>query len=43
MSKLVIHQQAVTPAKAASIVKICPFGAISYTGGVLEISSACKM
>ena len=43
MSQLVINQKAVTPENAESIVKICPFGAISYTNGVLDISSACKM
>lgn len=43
MSKLVVNQKAVTPENAETIVKICPFGAISYVGGTLEISSACKM
>jgi electron transfer flavoprotein alpha subunit len=43
MSSLVINQKLVTPQTAESIVKICPFGAISYTNGSLEISSACKM
>ena len=43
MSKLVVNQKAVTPENAESIIKICPFGAISYTNGMLEISSACKM
>lgn len=43
MSKLVVNQKAVTPDNAETIVKICPFGAISYVGGTLEISSACKM
>ncbi|MBR2293313.1 MAG: electron transfer flavoprotein subunit alpha [Clostridia bacterium] len=43
MSKLVINQKAVTPENAPAIVKLCPFGAISYTNGMLEISSACKM
>ncbi|MBQ7322847.1 MAG: electron transfer flavoprotein subunit alpha/FixB family protein [Clostridia bacterium] len=43
MSKLVINQNAVTPENAEAIVRICPFGAISYAGGTLEISSACKM
>ncbi len=43
MSKLVINQKAVTPENAEAIIKICPFGAISYANGVLDISSACKM
>jgi len=43
MGKLVINQNAVTAENAEAIVKLCPFGAISYVGGALEISSACKM
>lgn len=43
MGKLVIHQDAVTEESAASLVKLCPFGAISYEKGRVEISSACKM
>lgn len=43
MSKLVVNQKLVTPESAAKLVKLCPFGAISYTGDNLEISSACKM
>ena len=43
MSKLVINQKAVTPENAEAIKKICPFGAISYENGKLDISSGCKM
>ncbi|MBE6635914.1 MAG: electron transfer flavoprotein subunit alpha/FixB family protein [Ruminococcaceae bacterium] len=43
MSRLVINQNAVTPENAEAIKKICPFGAISYVDGKLDISSACKM
>ena len=43
MGKLVVNTSRVTPERAAAAVKICPFGAISYTDGKLEISSACKM
>lgn len=43
MSQLVINQKAVTAENANQIVKICPFGAISYNGETLDISSACKM
>lgn len=43
MGKLVINHNSVTSEKAEALVKICPFGAISYTGGKLDISSACKM
>lgn len=43
MGKLVINKSKVTPESAASLEKICPFGAISYDGGEINISSACKM
>lgn len=43
MGKLVINQSLVTSENAEGIVKLCPFGAISYSGGELAISSACKM
>ena len=43
MGKLVVNTSRVTPDRAEAAVKICPFGAISYTDGKLEISSACKM
>ena len=43
MGKLVINQDRITSAVAESLVKICPFSAISYANGELDISSACKM
>lgn len=43
MGKLVINQKAVTPESAEQLVKICPFGAITYTDGKLDISAACKL
>ena len=43
MGKLVINQNRVTKEAADSLVKVCPFGAISYEGGKLDISSGCKM
>lgn len=43
MGKLVINKNLITPEKAEELIKICPFGAISYNGGELEISSGCKM
>ncbi len=43
MGNLVINHNLVTEDKAQALVKICPFGAISYEGGKLDISSACKM
>ena len=43
MGSLFIHQEKITPEKAENLIKICPFGAISYENGKLDISSACKM
>lgn len=43
MGKLVIKNELVTPEKAENLVKLCPFNAISYIDGKLDISSACKM
>ena len=43
MGSLKIIENKITPSVADSLVKLCPFGAISYTDGKLDISSACKM
>ena len=43
MGKLVINHSLVTPEKAEALVSLCPFGAISYEDGKLDISSGCKM
>ena len=43
MGMLVINQQNITPEKAEALVKLCPFGAISYEGGKLDISAGCKL
>ena len=43
MGKLVIHQNLVTAEKAAELAKLCPFDAISYEDGKLDISSGCKL
>ena len=43
MKKLVINNNLVTPQNASELVSLCPFGAISYTDGKLDISAACKM
>ena len=43
MGKLVINTNLVTPEKAQALVELCPFGAISYEDGKLDISSGCKM
>jgi len=43
MGKLIINHHLVTAEKAEALVSLCPFGAISYTDGKLDISSGCKM
>ncbi len=43
MGKLVINKNLVNDASAAALVKICPFGAITYEDGKVDISAACKM
>ena len=43
MGRLVINQNRITPDKAKELISVCPFGAISYEGGKLDISAACKM
>lgn len=43
MGRLVINNDRLTPEKAENIIKVCPFGAISYVDNKLDISSACKI
>ena len=43
MGKLVVDKSKLNPNSGEAAVKLCPFGAISYNGENLEISSACKM
>ena len=43
MGKLVVNTHLITPEKAQALIEICPFGAISYENGTLDISSGCKM
>ena len=43
MGKLVIRHDLVTPEKAAALVEICPFNAISFENGRVDISSGCKI
>ena len=43
MGKLIINKNMITKEKAEELIKICPFGAISYENDTLDISSACKM
>lgn len=43
MGKLQINHNLVTSEKAEKLISLCPFGAISYENGRLDISSGCKM
>lgn len=43
MGSLVINHNLVTDENAKNVVSLCPFNAISYDGGKLDISSSCKM
>lgn len=39
---LIINQEKINKETAQALVKLCPFGAISYDGNKLDISMACK-
>ena len=43
MGKLVINKALVTKEKAEALVRLCPFNAITYNDGAIDITSACKM
>ncbi len=43
MGKLVINHKLVTEDNIGDVINVCPFGAITYSNGALDISSACKM
>ncbi|MBQ6999098.1 MAG: FAD-binding protein [Clostridia bacterium] len=43
MGNLVINKNLLTEQNAKELIEVCPFGAISYNNGELDISSACKM
>lgn len=43
MGSLKINQNFITAESAEQLMTLCPFGAISYADGKLDISSACKM
>ena len=42
MGKLVVNKSLVTEEKAEALVKLCPFNAITYKDGVIDITSALK-
>lgn len=41
--KLIIDQNKVTPVVAEQVLKVCPFGGLEYTNGVLSFTAGCKM
>lgn len=43
MPHLQIHPERVTPEAARLLTALCPFGAIQYTAGALDITAGCKM
>lgn len=43
MSKLICNQEKVNDSNATELIKICPFGAIQYIEGKIEVNAACKM
>ena len=43
MGKLVIQHNLINEENAKTLIELCPFGAISYENGKLDISSGCKM
>ena len=43
MGKLKINQNLINAQNAETLKSLCPFGAISYDDGKINISSACKM
>ena len=43
MGKLVVNKSLVTKEKAEALVTLCPFNAITYKDGAIDITSACKM
>lgn len=43
MSKLICNQENVNLSNVGGLIKICPFGAIQYIEGKVEVSAACKM
>ena len=43
MQTLHIHEELVNEQTAGQLMTTCPFGAISYENGKLDISAGCKM
>ena len=43
MSKLICHQEKVNESNVKELLKVCPFGAIEYLDGKVEVNAGCKM
>ena len=43
MSKLICNQEKVTESIAQELIKVCPFNAIEYLDGKIEVNAGCKM
>ena len=43
MGKLVIHQNLLSEEKIKRLLSVCPFGALQYENGTLDVTSGCKM
>ncbi|MBU3144003.1 electron transfer flavoprotein subunit alpha [Clostridium sp. CF012] len=43
MSKLICNQEKVNESNVEELIKVCPFGAIEYNKGKIEVNAGCKM
>lgn len=43
MGKLVCNQEKVNESNVEELLKVCPFGAIEYKDGKIEVNAGCKM
>ena len=43
MSKLICNQDKVNESNIQELIKVCPFGAIEYNDGKIEVNAGCKM
>lgn len=43
MSKLVFKNELINDQNSKNLIAICPFGALSYVDGKMDVSSSCKM
>ena len=43
MSKLICNQEKVNDLNIEELIKVCPFGAIEYKEGKIEVNAGCKM